>query len=56
MLCVLFKSYLLLATPAAGGARYHVVAVMGLSDLQIDKPDNGRGEQETTTDLTRPYR
>ena len=45
MLCVLFKSYLVLATPKPGGMQYSVMAIMSLSDIQIDKPDNGRGEQ-----------
>lgn len=45
MLCVLFKSYLILAIPKPGGTQYSVMAIMSLSDIQIDKPDNGRGEQ-----------
>ncbi|MCJ1426910.1 hypothetical protein MMC29_004813 [Sticta canariensis] len=45
MLCVLFKSYLILAIPKPGGTQYNVMAIMSLSDIQIDKPDNGRGLQ-----------
>lgn len=44
MLCVLFKSYLILAVPKPGGTQYCVIAIMSLSDIQIDKSDNGRGE------------
>ncbi|MCJ1469436.1 hypothetical protein MMC07_008069 [Pseudocyphellaria aurata] len=45
MLCVLFKSYLVLAKPRPGGTQYNVVAILSLSDIQIDKSDNGRGLQ-----------
>lgn len=44
MLCVLFKSYLLLATPKRGSTRYNVMAIMSVLDIQVEKPDNGRGE------------
>ena len=42
MLCILFRAHLLLALPTHG-ARYDVVAIIGLGDVRIDKPDNGRG-------------
>lgn len=44
MLCVLFKSYLLLATPERGSIRYNVIALISVLDVQIEKPDDGRGE------------
>lgn len=46
MLCVLFKSYLILAIPKVGSTQYSVMAIISLSDIQIDKPDNGRGKQK----------
>ena len=42
MLSILFKSYLLLALPKFG-TRYEIVAIIGLGDVRVDKPDNGRG-------------
>lgn len=42
MLSILFKSYLLLALPKPG-TRYEIVAIIGLGDVRVDKPDNGRG-------------
>ncbi len=43
MLSILFKSYLLLALPKSG-TRYEIVAIIGLGDVRVDKPDNGRGQ------------
>ncbi len=43
MLCVLFKSYFLLARPKMGSNKYDVVIIMSLRDLQLDRPNNGRG-------------
>lgn len=44
MLCVLFKSYLLLAIPKHGSTKYMVMAILSLRDTQINEADNGRGE------------
>lgn len=44
MLCVLFKSYLLLARPKPGSNKYEAVIIMSLRDIQLDSPDNGRGK------------
>lgn len=43
MLCVLFKSYLLIAAPAAGAAQYKVKAIIDLGRFRIEESDNGRG-------------
>ena len=43
MVCLLFKSCLLLARLGAGGATYEITAGIGLSDLRVEETDNGRG-------------
>lgn len=43
MLCVLFKSHLLLAIQQTHVERYDVVALITLSDSQLEKADDGRG-------------
>ena len=48
MLCVLFRSYLLLAAPAEGNARYEVKAIVNMGGLRIEEPDNGRGMWQYT--------
>ncbi|KAL8853564.1 MAG: hypothetical protein Q9221_001550 [Calogaya cf. arnoldii] len=45
MLCVLFKSHLLLAVPQSDTFRYQVVFLINLHGSQIEKSDNGRGLQ-----------
>ncbi|KAL8909936.1 MAG: hypothetical protein Q9171_004757 [Xanthocarpia ochracea] len=45
MLCVLFKSHLLLAVPRTDTFRYDVVALFSLHGSQIEKADDGRGLQ-----------
>ncbi|KAI4254091.1 MAG: hypothetical protein L6R42_007332 [Xanthoria sp. 1 TBL-2021] len=45
MLCVLFKTHLLLAVPQSDTFRYHVVALINLHGSQIEKSDDGRGLQ-----------
>ncbi|KAI4280660.1 MAG: hypothetical protein L6R38_004285 [Xanthoria sp. 2 TBL-2021] len=45
MLCVLFKTHLLLAVTQSDTFRYHVVALINLHGSQIEKPDDGRGLQ-----------
>ena len=45
MLCALFKSYLLFAVPRGKNSPFEIVAVISLSNVQIDKADNGRGEK-----------
>ncbi|KAL8915694.1 MAG: hypothetical protein Q9172_006760 [Xanthocarpia lactea] len=44
MLCVLFKSHLLLAVPRTDSFRYDVVALFSLHGSQIEKADDGRGQ------------
>ncbi len=44
MLCVLFKTHLLLAVPQSDTFRYHVVALIDLHGSQTEKSDDGRGE------------
>lgn len=44
MLCVLFKSYLLFARPKTGSNKYEAVIIMSLRDIQLDRPNNGRGK------------
>jgi hypothetical protein len=44
MLCILFKSYLLLARPKVGSNKYEVGIIMSLKDIQVDRPNNGRGK------------
>lgn len=43
MLCVLFKSYFLLARHENGSSKYKVVMIMSLRDIQVDSSNNGRG-------------
>lgn len=43
VLCVLFRSHLVLAIEHPGGDRYDVVAIISLSDTQLQKADDGRG-------------
>ncbi|KAL8647295.1 MAG: hypothetical protein Q9210_005640, partial [Variospora velana] len=45
MLCVLFRSHLILATPHPSTNRFEVVALISLSNSQFDKADDGRGLQ-----------
>ncbi|KAL8981066.1 MAG: hypothetical protein Q9205_004030, partial [Flavoplaca limonia] len=45
MLCVLFKSHLLLAIPQSDSFRYNVIALIGLHGSQIGKSGDGRGLQ-----------
>lgn len=49
MLCVLFKTHLLLAVPQSDTFRYHVVALINLHGSQIEKSDDGRGEWNAKT-------
>ncbi|KAI4173749.1 MAG: hypothetical protein LQ343_002752 [Gyalolechia ehrenbergii] len=42
VLCVLFRSHLVLAIEHPGGDRYDVVAIISLSDTQLQKADDGR--------------
>lgn len=44
MLCVLYKSYLLLAVQQLNTDRYDVVALLSLNDSQVEKADDGRGQ------------
>lgn len=44
MLCVLFKTHFLLAIANRSHTLYHVVAVLSLANIVIEKPDNGRGD------------
>lgn len=44
MLTVLFKSYLLLARMKSDSNHYNVVALISLHDVQVERPDNGRGK------------
>ncbi|KAL9015964.1 MAG: hypothetical protein Q9185_006662 [Variospora sp. 1 TL-2023] len=43
MLCVLFRSHLILATLDPSTNRFEVVALISLSNSQFDKADDGRG-------------
>lgn len=43
MICVLFKSCLLLATSSAGGTTYEIAIGIGLGDLRVEETDNGKG-------------
>ena len=42
-LCVLYRSHLLLAIQQSDTDHYNVVAIIGLSDIQLSKADNGKG-------------
>lgn len=44
MFCALFGSHFLLAVPVAGNPAFEIVAVINLSDVQIDNPETGKGE------------
>lgn len=45
MICVLYKSYLVLATSSRFHTPYTVVASVGLANASIEETDNGRGIQ-----------
>lgn len=45
MICVLYKSCLVLATASRFYSPYNVVASIGLANSSIEEPDNGRGVQ-----------
>ncbi|KAF2139956.1 uncharacterized protein K452DRAFT_320046 [Aplosporella prunicola CBS 121167] len=45
MICILFRSCLLLAITDKGYATYHVVAAIALGNGSIEQPNNGRGLQ-----------
>ncbi|KAI4176789.1 MAG: hypothetical protein LQ348_005943 [Seirophora lacunosa] len=45
MLCVLFRSHFILATPHPSTNRFEVVALISLSNSQLDKTDDGKGLQ-----------
>ncbi|KAL8993247.1 MAG: hypothetical protein Q9169_006485 [Polycauliona sp. 2 TL-2023] len=45
MLCVLYKTHLLLAVPQTDSFRYDVVALVSLHGSQVEKPGDGRGLQ-----------
>lgn len=44
MICLLFRTYLLLATLSTNGSGYETKFAIGLSDLRIEETDNGRGK------------
>jgi hypothetical protein len=44
MLCVLFKSYVLIAAPGVGSTRYECGAIINLGGVRIEELDNGRGK------------
>jgi hypothetical protein len=44
MICVLYKSCLVLATSSRFQSTYTVVASIGLANSSIEEPGNGRGE------------
>ena len=43
MLCVLFRSCLLLATPRAGASQYDIVGTIYLNSLRTESSESGRG-------------
>lgn len=43
MLCVLFKSYLILAVPDSDFRRYQIVTCAGLRDFRVESTENGKG-------------
>lgn len=51
MLCVLFKSFLLLARPKQGSSKYEAVIIMSLRDIQLDSPNNGRGKWQMPSSI-----
>lgn len=54
MLCALFNSYLLLASRKEKDKQLKIVAIIGLGDAQVDKPDNGRGKTRIVC-MLKPY-
>lgn len=51
MLCALFDSYLLLATPKSETTKFDVVAIISLKDIQIEKSEGGRGKKLRETQV-----
>ncbi|KAF2751542.1 hypothetical protein M011DRAFT_523497 [Sporormia fimetaria CBS 119925] len=45
MICILYKSCLVLATPTRCFAPYNVLACISLANASVEQPDNGRGLQ-----------
>lgn len=43
MLCVLFKTYLLLAIPVEDLTKFNVVATVHIADLKIESTEDGKG-------------
>lgn len=43
MACILFRSYLILATPESNGQTFAVVACISLESLKLEPADSGRG-------------
>lgn len=52
MICILFKSCLLLALPDKSSSNYEVVATITLANGSMEIPDNGRGLQCHTAPFT----
>ncbi|KAL8831633.1 MAG: hypothetical protein Q9191_000747 [Dirinaria sp. TL-2023a] len=48
MLCVLFRSYLLIARPCLESPNYNTEALIFLGNVRIEEPCNGRGELKMT--------
>lgn len=43
MLCVLFKSCLILAVPDSDVRQYQIVVCVGLRDFRVESTENGKG-------------
>lgn len=52
MLCVLFKSCLILAVPASDFRRYQLVACVGLRDFRVESTENGKGARPRAVPIT----
>jgi len=48
MLCALFKSHLLLASPRPGMSSFEIVAIISINDVHLEKADNGKGDLHFT--------
>jgi len=56
MVCVLYKSCLVLANPGRFFTPYNVVASIALANGSIEEPDNGRGEVQHLVTINLTYK
>lgn len=51
MLCVLFRSCLILAVPDSDVRQYQIVVCVGLRDFRVESTENGKGSNSSDCDV-----